>query len=415
MRFPANLASLAVGLETLRANPMRTLLSMLGMVMGVGALVSVLSLGDGMERYARAQIEETTDLLSVSVTPSFFREVDGVRLPRTDVLRFTHDDVASLKSVVPAGTIVTLLQTGQALVTSRGDTTPTAAQITGTSAIGGDLPAPVAHGRFFSDDEVRRDAPVAVISAALADRVRGSRSQEQLVGDTLLFQRAPRVVIGVLAPAELVKGAMAFMPVNASGDAMAPALVGRPIVLMLKVEKVEDVAGVRARVEQWLGDRVGPSWKSQATISTNEMRVAQAQQGMLLFKLFMGALTGISLLVGGVGIMNVLLASVAERTREIGIRKATGARHGHILGQFLFESLAITSVGSLIGLVLGLAVAFGATAVLRSLTKAPMYAWVSPSTVLVAVVASAVIGVGFGLYPALRAARLSPIEAIRHE
>ena len=415
MRFPAALASLAVGLETLRANPMRTLLSMLGMVMGVGALVSVLSLGDGMERYARAQIEQTTDLLAISVTPSLFREVDGVRLPRTDVLRFTHNDVASLRTAVPSGTVVTLLQSGQALVTTRADTVPTAAQVTGTSAIGADLPSPIAQGRFFTDDEARSDAPVAVISAALADRVRRGRTHAQLVGDTLIFQGSPRTVIGVLAPGGLVGGAQAFMPVNAATSAMAPALVGRPIVLMLKAQKVEDVAGIRLRVEQWLAERHGPQWKGRVSISTNEMRVAQAQQGMLLFKLFMGALTGISLLVGGVGIMNVLLASVAERTREIGIRKATGARHGHILAQFLFESLAITSVGSLIGLVLGLGVAFGATAIMRSLTKAPMHAWISPSTVVVAIFASAFIGILFGLYPALRAARLSPIEAIRHE
>src|SRR5690349_706895 len=147
MEFPSGLASLGVGLETLRTNPMRTLLSMLGIVMGVGALVSVLSLGDGMERYARAQIEQTTDLLAISVTPSLFRDVDGVRLPRTDVVRFSHDDVASLRSAVPAGTVVTLLQSGQALVTTRTDTVPTAAQVTGTSAIGADLPSPIAHGR----------------------------------------------------------------------------------------------------------------------------------------------------------------------------------------------------------------------------------------------------------------------------
>jgi putative ABC transport system permease protein len=136
---------------------------------------------------------------------------------------------------------------------------------------------------------------------------------------------------------------------------------------------------------------------------------------MLLFKLFMGALTGISLLVGGIGIMNVLLASVIERTREIGIRKAAGAQHRHILLQFLSESVTISGVGSMIGIALGVGAAFGVTAVMRRMATAQIYAGFSLGTFLVAVIASVLVGLTFGLYPALRAARLSPIEAMYHE
>jgi len=129
----------------------------------------------------------------------------------------------------------------------------------------------------------------------------------------------------------------------------------------------------------------------------------------------MGALMSISLIVGGIGIMNVLLSSVIERTREIGIRKATGAAQRHILWQFLCESVAITGVGSLIGLVIGVGAAFGITAIMRRVANAPIQAWLSVSTVLVAIGASVLVGVVFGLYPAMRAARLSPIDAIHHE
>jgi putative ABC transport system permease protein len=145
------------------------------------------------------------------------------------------------------------------------------------------------------------------------------------------------------------------------------------------------------------------------------MRVEQVEQGMLIFKLLIGALTGVSLIVGGIGIMNVLLASVVERTREIGIRKATGAQQRHILVQFLCESVAISCAGSLLGVLLGLATSFGVSAVMRARTNAPVYAWVSPSTIIVAVLASVLVGLTFGLYPALRAARLAPIDAMQRE
>jgi putative ABC transport system permease protein len=409
-------SSLRVGFDTLRANPLRTLLSTLGIIMGVGALVSVLSLGDGMERFAREQIERTTDLQTVAVTPSLFRTVDGQRFPRTDVVSLTRDDADAVSAVVGAMGVVNMVLSGQALVTTRADTTPHAAQVVGTLANAvADLPTPVAAGRFFTDDDVRRDAPVVVISTPLASQVAPRRAASSLVGDTLWFHGQPREVIGVLGAMGEGRNALALMPIGAARTALAPALVGRPTSITIKARRVEEVRVIRGQVEAWLAKQYGPAWKERVSVATNEARVAQAQQGMMLFKLFMGALTGISLLVGGIGIMNVLLASVIERTREIGIRKAAGAQHRHILLQFLSESVTISGVGSLIGIALGVAAAFGVTAVMRSVTAAQIYAGFSVGTFLVAVAASVFVGLTFGLYPALRAARLSPIDAIHHE
>lgn len=410
-------SSLRVGFDTLRANPLRTLLSTLGIIMGVAALVSVLSLGDGMERYAREQIERTTDLQTVSVTPSLFRMVDGQQFPRNDVVSLTREDAAAIGNAVGAGGTVSMVLTGQALVTTRADTTPRAAQVVGTLADAvQQLAAPVAAGRFFTEDEVGRDAPVAVISAVLAAQVGRGRASSALVGDTVLFQGQPREIIGVLAKSDDARRSLAIMPIGAAKTALAPALVGRPTTIAIKARRVEDVPTVRARVESWLSSRYGAGWKSRVNVATNEARVAQAQQGMLLFKVFMGALTGISLLVGGIGIMNVLLASVIERTREIGIRKAAGAQHRHILLQFLSESVTISGVGSMIGVALGVAAAFIVTAIMRKVAAgAQIYAGFSVSTFIVAVLASVFVGLTFGLYPALRAARLSPIDAIHHE
>src|SRR5215212_5239023 len=155
MLNPVLASSLRIGLDTLRINPLRTLLSTLGIIMGVAALVSVLSLGDGMERYARAQIEGTTDLQSVSVSPVLFRMVDGQRFARTDAPEFTPEDVPSLQRAVGTDAEVTLVITGSALLTTRADTTPRATQLVGTMAnVAAIEGLTFDAGRFITDEDV---------------------------------------------------------------------------------------------------------------------------------------------------------------------------------------------------------------------------------------------------------------------
>jgi putative ABC transport system permease protein len=260
---------------------------------------------------------------------------------------------------------------------------------------------------------VRANAGVVVLSSGLAARLSAGRPATSLIGDSVLFQGQPRAVVGVLGAGG--PESLALMPLGAAGSALPAALVGRPVSIAVRALKVEDVPGIRSDTEAWLLRRFGPAWRDRVTIATNETRVGQAQQGMLLFKLFMGALTGISLLVGGIGIMNVLLASVVERTREIGIRKAVGARQRDVLVQFLAESVTIAAAGSVLGIVLGVAAASGAAAIMRSVTAASLHAGFSLGTLLIAVGASVTVGLTFGLYPGLRAARLSPVDAIHRD
>ncbi|HEV8233456.1 MAG TPA: ABC transporter permease [Gemmatimonadaceae bacterium] len=429
MLSPVFLSSLRVGVDTLRANPLRTLLSTLGIIMGVGALVSVLSLGDGVEHYARKQIERTTDLQVINITAQRFRNVDGVPVANAQVPTFAVGDVDDLQRAVGTGNDVALYTLGVALVRTRADTNRRGVQLVGGSAaIQAMRGLTLDKGRFYTPKEGRSGAPVVALSRAAANALVTPATRSRipppagpltaaaaaLVGDTLSFQGHPRTVIGVLSGESDERARLVYMPLASAMEASAGDFGGRPPALAVKVARVEESTETRRRIEQWLTRRYG-AWQDRVDVSTNRSRVEQVEQGMLIFKLLMGALTGISLLVGGIGIMNVLLASVVERTREIGIRKATGAQQRHILVQFLCESVAISAAGSVFGVVLGLATSFGVSAIMRARTNAPVYAWVSPSTIVVAVLASVAVGLTFGLYPALRAARLAPIDAIHQE
>ena len=413
MKASLLLASFGVGLETLRFNPLRTALSTLGVVIGVASLVAVLAVGDGAEAFAREQIAGTTDLQTLLITPNTGETIDGVRIPRARFPVFTLADVDSLTLTLGSRATVAADLSGSARVApARGGPTRAAVVVAATASALDRLRLQLASGRVFSAADVRGAAPVAIVSPGLATAA-GVR-----VGESVELEGRPFHVVGVLGAkaAGMTSGMTAIVPFSVAESAMAPSASRRAARLMVHAAAVESVQAVTRLAEGWAVRRLGAGWRDSVSIATSSpMRLDQAQRGIRVFKMVMGAFAGISLLVGGLGIMNVLLAAVTERTREIGIRKAAGARQRDILIQFLAESVAITGAGSVLGVVLGLAGAFAITAAIRAASAAPLYAGFAWETVAVAAAISIVVGLVFGIFPALRAARLSPIDAIRHE
>jgi putative ABC transport system permease protein len=407
-----------VALDAMRANPLRTFLSTLGVMIGVAALVAILALSDGLERYSREQIEQTTDLQTIFLASKSVDVVDGVSIRRDDPVEFAGEDAQELARVLaPIGARATVFIMGSGWATVPGDTARHAMLATATTpAAEPMLPRPVAAGRFLDSSDLSGDSSVAVVSARLAAALDDDGADAVgRVGSLLVWNDTTWRIVGVLEDDSSDRTNRAWVPFTEGNVRLLDPNGHRPPSIGVRVERIESLPEATAAIEVWLEGRYGASWNDRVGLASNRKRIDQVRQAMLVFKLVLGAIAGISLLVGGIGIMNVLLASVSERTREIGMRKAAGARARDISLQFLMESLAIAGVGSLLGILLGMVGASAVAAVVRKLTEAPVQAAFTWQSVAFAAGAALFVGLVFGTWPARRAARLSPIEALRHE
>ncbi|HEY7190356.1 MAG TPA: ABC transporter permease [Vicinamibacterales bacterium] len=410
------LPSVRVAVQTLRANPVRTLLSTLGIVMGAASLVGVLSLGDGAEAFAREQIERR-GLQVIAIAPRMTDTVDGLTVPRSSYPTFRTENVQALRAAVMRGSSVVMTVEGAGTFVTRSGGANRAAMVTGIIGSPSAAGLSVVYGRFLSDEEMTRGTKAVVVSNRLARELAGAADASTIVGAVLTLQANPWTIVGVLEAFPGERTFAAVVPFEAASLAMMPAPTPRVPRILVNAPRVEDVTAVRSQVETW-ADTTDRRWRadSQVSISATGLdRLQQLNQGIRVFKMLMGAFTAISLVVGGIGIMNVLLASVVERTREIGVRRATGARRRDIVVQFLAESVVISLAGAMLGALLGMAAAFVTTAIMRSQTSAPIYAAATWQTFIVSMAAAIVVGLVFGTYPAFKAARLSPIDAMRYE
>ena len=424
------LEPLFAGLGQLRAHKLRSLLTLLGIVIGVAAIIAVVSLGEGLRREVISQFVFSGGAGMIEVEPprQWVRK-DGrwVRRPWQEYLT-EADMVAMQREIDGLHALVPSVEGSAAL--QRGKTT-VQASYTGTSgAFNEGFNWPVTSGRPLSADDLRLARKVCLIGDDVhkdlfqeagplgaeippAGHQRATVRRANPLGKEILLNGDRYVVVGVLD--ERVRfgrsdGNIVLVPYTTAQK----RLRGEDHFsgLTLFVEDLDAVERVVAAVRRVL--RRHHEHGDEFRIETSQGEIDDANEFFRVLQQVGGGIAGISLLVGGIGIMNILLVSVAERTREIGIRKALGAKPRHILGQFLAESVVLSMVGGLLGILTGFGFGLGAAFVIQKLAPgAPFTSIVSGESVLWAVGFSSAVGIFFGVYPAFRAARLDPVEALR--
>jgi putative ABC transport system permease protein len=409
------LLSFAQAFQNIRANLFHTFLSVLGIVIGVGALVSILSFIDGLEQFAQEQISQTTNIKAVMIQPVTHREVNGLYVRKDSMQILDFERFNALKAAAqPIGRAVLYNRaTSEMQVSGRPE--PIAAVVESTNRT--DWPDSIRkEGRFLLESDLRPDGQVMLINEPMARLILGPDSASSAVGRSITFQRKNWLIVGTLIErskqSDEPLNPKAWIPISTQ---TAASMQDNPPGCFLEATSVEEVKPLKQRVEAWRDANFGAA-KADLEVMTDEFRSDQAAKAFLIFRIIMGLIVGISVVVGGVGVMNVLLISVNERTPEIGLRKAVGATRKDIRQLFMAESIAVSVFGSFLGLLLGFTVTTIAIPIIRAVTEVDgfkaAYTW---QTVLTIGVVAVIVGVIFGTYPAIKAARLDPVEAIRRE
>ena len=402
------LAALKMAARALRRNKMRTLLTMLGMIFGVGAVIASVSITSGAKSQVEGQIASLGQNVVLVWSGNFTK--GGVRGGWGSAGTLTLGDAEAIKSEVSGVTIVSPEVRGAAQVAAGDQDWFTT--ILGESADYFDLRLwPFAEGSSFGEQDVRSAGKIAVIGKTVATQLYGN---EDPLGKVIRIKNVPFVVGGVLIPKGLsLQGQdqddMVVIPYT---SAMKRVLGGTTLrTINVQAANAELLSSVEQQITDLLRQRhrITPGKDDDFTIRTQQEIADFATSTARVMSLLLAAVAGVSLLVGGIGIMNIMLVSVTERTREIGIRMAVGARGGDILIQFLIEAVTLSVIGGLIGIGSGI----GFSKLIAYFTSWPT---LTPVVwIVIASISSALAGVASGFYPAWKASKLDPIDALRYE
>jgi len=405
-------ATLRLASRALLRNKLRSFLTALGVVIGVGAVIAMVAIGEG----AKSRVEQTFQSMgtNVLVVLSGSSLGGGMHGGFGTQLTLTWDDLKAIQTEIPTVRAAAPMLRVSGVVQSE--------DLNWTTAIIGTTPeyhlirnAPIASGRGLQQSDVEGDVKIAVLGQTVIEKLYGAGVDP--VGQMVRIKGVPFQVVGVLvkkgqSPMGLDYDDTVVVPVSSFRSKLQGGL-GKFIQgsIMVSAVSLEATGRAQQQIAALLRDRHRLAQDAEDDFSVRNLsEIANAQQeGTRVLTTLLASIAAVSLLVGGIGIMNIMLVSVTERTREIGVRMAVGARPRDILAQFLSEALTLSLAGGLLGIALGVAVAWQLAAAFHW----PMI--LRPGIALLAVGFSAAVGVGFGLYPARKASRLDPIEALRFE
>lgn len=407
------LATLRIALNALRINKLRSALTMLGIIIGVAAVIIMIAIGHGAQSRVEEQIKSMGSNLMIMLPGS--TTAGGVRLGTGAQQRLTEDDaVAILREVAEVQTVApTLRGTGQLVVGNQNWST----QIQGVTPEYFEAREwNVSSGRIFDQNDMSGAVKIVILGQSVARELFGDVDP---INQVIRVRRVPCVVVGVLAAkgqsmAGQDQDDIVLLPINTVRNRVLGSSQGtlrRVGSLLIKTQAGADMKIAEDKIRTLMRQRHKVQDGAEESITLRNLtEMLQAQENASrVMTLLLAAVASVSLLVGGIGIMNIMLVSVTERTREIGLRMAVGARGRDILQQFLVEAITLSLIGGLAGVLLGV----GGALVVAQLADWPTE--LQPAAIFLAIGFAAGIGIFFGYYPARKASRLLPIEALRYE